>query len=55
MRASALEEHVKPVVVMANEAPEEEEPPQAESLVEITNAQPVGQQVNAVLLLVFRL
>lgn len=45
LRASALEEHVKPVVVMANEAPEEEEPPQAESLIEITEAQPVEQQV----------
>ncbi|XP_072271894.1 huntingtin-interacting protein 1-related protein [Pyxicephalus adspersus] len=45
LRASALEEHVKPVVVMANEAPEEEEPPQTESLIEINNAQPVEQQV----------
>lgn len=45
LRASALEEHVKPVVVMANEVPEEEEPPQTESLIEISNAQPVEQQV----------
>ncbi|KAM5192790.1 huntingtin-interacting protein 1-related protein [Mantella aurantiaca] len=45
LRASALEEHVKPVVVMANEAPEEEEPPQTQSLIEINNAQPVEQQV----------
>ncbi|XP_068100310.1 huntingtin-interacting protein 1-related protein [Hyperolius riggenbachi] len=45
LRASAIEEHVKPVVVMANETPEEEEPPQTESLIEITNAQPVEQPV----------
>ncbi|PIO36658.1 hypothetical protein AB205_0166370 [Aquarana catesbeiana] len=45
LRASALEEHVKPVVVMANEVPEEEEPPQTESLIEISNAQPVEQQI----------
>ncbi|XP_018412849.1 PREDICTED: huntingtin-interacting protein 1-related protein isoform X1 [Nanorana parkeri] len=45
LRASAIEEHVKPVVVMANEVPEEEEPPQTESLIEITNAQPVEQEV----------
>ncbi|XP_063820635.1 huntingtin-interacting protein 1-related protein isoform X2 [Pseudophryne corroboree] len=44
LRASALEEHVKPVVVMANETPEEEEQP-PESLVEISNIQPVEQQV----------
>lgn len=44
LRASALDEHVKPVVVMANETPEEEEQP-TESLIEITNAQPVEQQV----------
>ncbi|KAM9331420.1 huntingtin-interacting protein 1-related protein [Gastrophryne carolinensis] len=44
LRASALEEHVKPVVVMANETPEEEEP-QTESLIQITEAQPVEQQV----------
>ncbi|XP_063310362.1 huntingtin-interacting protein 1-related protein [Pelobates fuscus] len=44
LRASALAEHVKPVVVIANEAPEEEEQP--ESLVEITAApQPVEQPV----------
>ncbi|KAG8597599.1 hypothetical protein GDO81_002336 [Engystomops pustulosus] len=45
LRASALDEHVKPVVVMANETPEEEEPPQTESLIEINNAQPVEQPV----------
>ncbi|XP_069816966.1 huntingtin-interacting protein 1-related protein [Dendropsophus ebraccatus] len=45
LRASALDEHVKPVVVMANETPEEEEPQQTESLIEITNAEPVEQQV----------
>ncbi|XP_075033857.1 huntingtin-interacting protein 1-related protein [Mixophyes fleayi] len=44
LRASALEEHVKPVVVMANETPEEEEQP-PESLVEISSVQPVEQQV----------
>ncbi|XP_040272108.1 huntingtin-interacting protein 1-related protein [Bufo bufo] len=44
LRASALDEHVKPVVVMANETPEEEEP-QTESLIEINNSQPVEQQV----------
>ncbi|KAG9487676.1 hypothetical protein GDO78_007466 [Eleutherodactylus coqui] len=44
LRASALDEHVKPVVVMANETPEEEET-QVESLIEINNAQPVEQQV----------
>uniref|UniRef100_A0A8C5P7G5 Huntingtin-interacting protein 1-related protein n=1 Tax=Leptobrachium leishanense TaxID=445787 RepID=A0A8C5P7G5_9ANUR len=43
LRASALAEHVKPVVVIANETPEEEEHP--ESLVEIASAQPVEQQV----------
>ncbi|KAM8960740.1 huntingtin-interacting protein 1-related protein [Pelodytes ibericus] len=43
LRASALAEHVKPVVVMANETPEEEEQP--ESLIEISTAQPVEQQV----------
>ncbi|XP_075424399.1 huntingtin-interacting protein 1-related protein isoform X2 [Ascaphus truei] len=42
LRASALAEHVKPVVVIPNETPEEEEP---EALVEISAAQPVEEQV----------
>ncbi|XP_053328221.1 huntingtin-interacting protein 1-related protein [Spea bombifrons] len=43
LRASALAEHVKPVVVISNETPEEEEP--AEPLIEINMAQPVEQPV----------
>ncbi|XP_053557751.1 huntingtin-interacting protein 1-related protein isoform X1 [Bombina bombina] len=43
LRASALAEHVKPVVVIPNETPDEEET--QESLVEISTAQPVEQQV----------
>ncbi|KAM4707564.1 huntingtin-interacting protein 1-related protein [Discoglossus pictus] len=43
LRASALAEHVKPVVVIPNETPEEEEVPEA--LIEINTAQPVEQQV----------
>lgn len=45
LRASALAEHVKPVVVIPNEAhepPEDEEP---ESLIEISTVQPVEQPV----------
>ncbi|XP_030073693.1 huntingtin-interacting protein 1-related protein [Microcaecilia unicolor] len=43
LRASALAEHVKPVVVIPNEeAPEDEEP---ESLIEISTVQPVEQVV----------
>ncbi|OCU02036.1 hypothetical protein XELAEV_18007794mg [Xenopus laevis] len=42
LRASALAEHVKPVVVIPNETPEDEEPP--ESLIEISTAQPVEQE-----------
>uniref|UniRef100_A0A6I8RI83 Huntingtin-interacting protein 1-related protein n=1 Tax=Xenopus tropicalis TaxID=8364 RepID=A0A6I8RI83_XENTR len=42
LRASALAEHVKPVVVIPNETPEDEEP--AESLIEISAAQPVEQE-----------
>ncbi|XP_015273136.1 PREDICTED: huntingtin-interacting protein 1-related protein [Gekko japonicus] len=42
LRASALAEHVKPVVVIPEEAPEDEEP---ENLIEISTAQPVEQPV----------
>ncbi|KAM4808518.1 huntingtin-interacting protein 1-related protein [Rhinophrynus dorsalis] len=43
LRASALAEHVKPVVVIPNEeTPEEEEPP--ESLIEINTTQPQEQE-----------
>ncbi|XP_053136270.1 huntingtin-interacting protein 1-related protein isoform X2 [Hemicordylus capensis] len=42
LRASALEEHVKPVVVIPEEAPEDEEP---ENLIEISTAPPVEQPV----------
>ncbi|KAL8180148.1 UNVERIFIED_CONTAM: Huntingtin-interacting protein 1 protein [Gekko kuhli] len=42
LRASALAEHVKPVVVIPEEAPEDEEP---ENLIEISTAQPVEQSV----------
>uniref|UniRef100_K7GCX2 Huntingtin-interacting protein 1-related protein n=1 Tax=Pelodiscus sinensis TaxID=13735 RepID=K7GCX2_PELSI len=41
LRASALAEHVKPVVVIPEEAPEDEEP---ENLIEISTAPPVEQQ-----------
>uniref|UniRef100_A0A8C0GPT5 Huntingtin interacting protein 1 related n=1 Tax=Chelonoidis abingdonii TaxID=106734 RepID=A0A8C0GPT5_CHEAB len=41
LRASALAEHVKPVVVIPEEAPEDEEP---ENLIEISTASPVEQQ-----------
>ncbi|XP_060106118.1 huntingtin-interacting protein 1-related protein [Heteronotia binoei] len=42
LRASALAEHVKPVVVIPEEAPEDEEP---ENLIEISAAPPVEQPV----------
>ncbi|XP_048370426.1 huntingtin-interacting protein 1-related protein [Sphaerodactylus townsendi] len=42
LRASALAEHVKPVVVIPEEAPEDEEP---ENLIEISTAAPVEQAV----------
>uniref|UniRef100_A0A8D2LLH4 Huntingtin interacting protein 1 related n=1 Tax=Varanus komodoensis TaxID=61221 RepID=A0A8D2LLH4_VARKO len=42
LRASALAEHVKPVVVIPEEAPEDEEP---ENLIEISTAPTVEQQV----------
>uniref|UniRef100_A0A8D0GYL6 Huntingtin interacting protein 1 related n=1 Tax=Sphenodon punctatus TaxID=8508 RepID=A0A8D0GYL6_SPHPU len=42
LRASALAEHVKPVVVIPEEAPEDEEP---ENLIEISTAPVVEQQV----------
>ncbi|XP_077164615.1 huntingtin-interacting protein 1-related protein isoform X1 [Paroedura picta] len=42
LRASALAEHVKPVVVIPEEAPEDEEP---ENLIEISTAPPVEQPV----------
>ncbi|XP_038229700.1 huntingtin-interacting protein 1-related protein isoform X2 [Dermochelys coriacea] len=41
LRASALAEHVKPVVVIPEETPEDEEP---ENLIEISTAPPVEQQ-----------
>uniref|UniRef100_A0A8C6H6H8 Huntingtin-interacting protein 1-related protein n=1 Tax=Mus spicilegus TaxID=10103 RepID=A0A8C6H6H8_MUSSI len=42
LRASALAEHIKPVVVIPEEAPEEEEP---ENLIEISSAPPSGEPV----------
>lgn len=42
LRASALAEHIKPVVVIPEEAPEEEEP---ENLIEISSAPPAGEPV----------
>lgn len=44
LRASALAEHVKPVVVIPEEAPEDEEP---ENLIEINTASAAEQQVGA--------
>ncbi|MGH0152699.1 UNVERIFIED_CONTAM: hypothetical protein FKN15_023797 [Acipenser sinensis] len=44
LRASALAEHVKPVVVMSDEVPDDEEP---EALIEVTSA-PQTQQQNVV-------
>ena len=40
LRASALAEHIKPVVVIPEEAPEDEEP---ETLVEISTGPPAGE------------
>lgn len=40
LRASALAEHIKPVVVIPEEAPEDEEP---ETLIEISTAPPAGE------------
>ncbi|KAG8514969.1 Huntingtin-interacting protein 1-related protein, partial [Galemys pyrenaicus] len=40
LRASALAEHIKPVVVIPEEAPEEEEP---ENLIEISTGPPAGE------------
>lgn len=40
MRASALAEHIKPVVVIPEEAPEDEEP---ENLIEISTGPPAGE------------
>lgn len=40
MRASALAEHIKPVVVIPEEAPEDEEP---ENLIEISSGPPAGE------------
>ncbi|XP_011760847.2 huntingtin-interacting protein 1-related protein isoform X3 [Macaca nemestrina] len=42
LRASALAEHIKPVVVIPEEAPEDEEP---ENLIEISMGPPVGEPV----------
>ncbi|XP_052024449.1 huntingtin-interacting protein 1-related protein [Apodemus sylvaticus] len=42
LRASALAEHIKPVVVIPEEAPEEEEP---ENLIEISSGPPPGEPV----------
>ncbi|KAH0502294.1 Huntingtin-interacting protein 1-related protein [Microtus ochrogaster] len=42
LRASALAEHIKPVVVIPEEAPEDEEP---ENLIEISSAPPAGEPV----------
>ncbi|XP_016779953.1 huntingtin-interacting protein 1-related protein isoform X5 [Pan troglodytes] len=42
LRASALAEHIKPVVVIPEEAPEDEEP---ENLIEISTGPPVGEPV----------
>lgn len=42
LRASALAEHIKPVVVIPEEAPEEEEP---ENLIEISSGPPAGEPV----------
>lgn len=44
LRASALAEHVKPVVVIPEEAPEDEEP---ENLIEISTASTTEPQVGA--------
>lgn len=44
LRASALAEHVKPVVVIPEEAPEDEEP---ENLIEISTAPSVEQPVRS--------
>lgn len=40
LRASALAEHIKPVVVIPEEAPEDEEP---ENLIEISTGPPAGE------------
>ncbi|XP_069475736.1 huntingtin-interacting protein 1-related protein [Ambystoma mexicanum] len=45
LRASALAEHVKPVVVIPSEASEPPEDEEPESLIEISTAQPVEQPV----------
>lgn len=45
LRASALAEHIKPVVVIPEEAPEEEEP---ENLIEISSGPPAGEPVQVV-------
>lgn len=45
LRASALAEHIKPVVVIPEEAPEEEEP---ENLIEISSAPPAEEPVQVV-------
>ncbi|XP_033076158.1 huntingtin-interacting protein 1-related protein isoform X3 [Trachypithecus francoisi] len=42
LRASALAEHIKPVVVIPEEAPEDEEP---ENLIEISTGPPAGESV----------
>lgn len=42
LRASALAEHIKPVVVIPEEAPEDEEP---ENLIEISSGPPAGEPV----------
>uniref|UniRef100_G3RYA9 Huntingtin-interacting protein 1-related protein n=3 Tax=Gorilla gorilla gorilla TaxID=9595 RepID=G3RYA9_GORGO len=42
LRASALAEHIKPVVVIPEEAPEDEEP---ENLIEISTGPPAGEPV----------
>ncbi|XP_070485263.1 huntingtin-interacting protein 1-related protein isoform X1 [Equus przewalskii] len=42
LRASALAEHIKPVVVIPEEAPEDEEP---ETLIEISTGPPAGEPV----------
>uniref|UniRef100_A0A452TEM0 Huntingtin interacting protein 1 related n=1 Tax=Ursus maritimus TaxID=29073 RepID=A0A452TEM0_URSMA len=44
LRASALAEHIKPVVVIPEEAPEDEEP---ENLIEISTGPPAGEPVVA--------
>lgn len=48
LRASALAEHIKPVVVIPEEAPEDEEP---ENLIEISTGPPAAEPVVSVPLL----